>query len=68
LQGDKTKNYDNTEIKKHLEAYDLAWAEWKELAANNTDCATIYQDSYFMGDKPGMGASVDTYREMVSRN
>jgi hypothetical protein len=65
LAGDRTEQYDSAAIKKHIAAYDKAWAEWNELYAKNADCPTLYRDTYFLGDKPGMGASVNKYRKLT---
>jgi hypothetical protein len=65
LSGDKTGQYDTSAIKEHLTAYDQAWIEWKKLVNDNPDCGTIYTDKAFMGDKPGMGESVNKYRQLT---
>lgn len=65
LKGDKTGQYDKHSIKNHIEAYDQAWAAWKELVNINPDCATIYEDKAFMGDKPGLGETVNKYRQLI---
>lgn len=64
LTGDKTGQYDLVRIKKHIQAYDQAWANWKELVNTNPASATIYQDKAFMGDKPGLGEAVNKYRTL----
>ena len=68
LKGERSGRYDHDAISKHIAAYDLAWVEWKALFAGNPDCPTLYRDVYFMGDKPGLGASVNKYRKLIEAN
>jgi len=64
LQGDSTGVYDKTTIEKAIRQYDALWEEWKRLKANQPECPSLYVDTYFMGDVPGMGASVNKYRNL----
>ena len=75
--GDKSGTHDRERIAKAIAAYDRLWDEWRTLKAASPSCPTIYRDT-FIGwsyhdwgtvchkDRPGIGASVDKYRAIVT--
>ncbi|MCF1713695.1 hypothetical protein L0U88_03505 [Flavihumibacter sp. RY-1] len=64
MQGDRSGRYEIAAIRGAIDQYDFLWNEWNNLKAMNADCPTLYVDEYFMGDVPGMGASIDKYRNL----
>lgn len=56
-----------------LARYDQAWSDYRQLAADNKNCPTLYRDVYCryvrdkgMIDQPGMGASVERIRRELT--
>lgn len=44
--------------------YDRLWADWRQLRQSHPDaCATLYKDVAFH-EKPGIGAAVNTFRDL----
>jgi hypothetical protein len=63
-QGDSTKQYDREKMGSALAQYDQLWKEWRELKQAHPSCATLVKDVAF-GNKPGLGAAVDRYRQLL---
>jgi hypothetical protein len=62
--GDTTGAYDRPRLETAIAQYDRLWSEWEQLKETHASCATLSSDLAF-GDKPGIGAAVDRYREVM---
>lgn len=52
-----------------LQRYDALWKEWRELKANNPQCATIYTDLAFRNKKEGsIGELAENLRAKLAAN
>ena len=47
-----------------IASYDQLWNEWRKLIADRPECSTLPKDRA-RGDKPGLGAGVDKYRQAI---
>jgi hypothetical protein len=66
-QYQATKTLNTAEVAAHLQKYDALWTEWKQLAANNTDCASIATDLSFRKERKGsIGELVDKLRTLIA--
>ena len=63
-EGDAAHQYDRARLSAAISAYDGLWDEWRQLQAHHPLCSTLYKDVAF-GNKPGMGAAVDRYRQAL---
>ena len=59
--GEISGNYDREKIHAAIVRYDTLWQEWRTLAKNHAECATIDKDIGF-DYKPGIGAAINRYR------
>jgi hypothetical protein len=63
-QGDVSGVYDKPRMQQAIAAYDRLWDEWKKLKADHPECPTLPKDRA-RGDRPGLGAAVERYRQML---
>jgi hypothetical protein len=70
-EGDITGIYEEETIRDAIRKYDKLWDDFRQLKAENPDCATLYMPYSFVFEPPayheaeGMKTSVDRYREIA---
>jgi hypothetical protein len=62
--GDSNGSYNRPKLEAAIAQYDRLWDQWKKLKETHASCGTLPSDLAF-GNKPGMGAAVNRYREVV---
>jgi hypothetical protein len=62
--GDATGSYDRPKLERAIAQYDRLWDQWEQLKETHASCSTLPSDLAF-GNKPGIGAAVDRYREVI---
>lgn len=60
-------NGDKPQIAALIKQYDETWAEYRKLKDEHPSCGTLYEDKAFK-DKPGMGAMVDEFRQVIRQS
>ena len=60
--GERSGRYDRAALKAHIRAYDAAWEAYRQVGERK-DCASLFRDTYW--GEPGLGASVDRFRDKV---
>ena len=67
--GDKASKYNTDKLAKAIGEYDRLWKHYNNLPADAPCCATLYKDIYFATpgtpQPPGLGATVERYRERL---
>ena len=62
--GEQSGSIDKERIAAAIENYDQLWKEWKNHAEQNPEYPTLYSDRW-LGDRPGVGESIDHYRKVI---
>jgi hypothetical protein len=69
LQGRADGRYNKPAIRSAIADWDHLWAQWKQIAATDPWCSTLYKPQAFdvhFQYRPGLGAAVDALRPLVS--
>jgi len=64
-EGDVSGTYDTDRLSVAIARYDSLWKEWRELKETRPSCSSLYKDVGF-DNKPGLGAAVERYRNVVT--
>lgn len=68
LQHRRGETVDRQQLSAAIEQYDQLWQEFRQLKANNPQCATLYTDQGFRANpEQGIGATIKEAREIANQ-